>query len=639
MCITNYYGVECWNSYRSNYFGAGTLNPGHVDIVMRLSASVTLTNDDNMAPYSYTTNFWVVEQTNLWPGWNGVVGQQQAPPSSFMIPLNASVLALTNAIYWYNAPPPYDKLVYISGNATNYLDNGIRELPHFWLLTTNRLQVAIIDYSAGTSLGRIVDYVQLGGLDSTRDLNAEILANNPYGFWTTNYFNNNLEGVYNQINFSEGFNTTTGVTPTGPSGWTSGQIPGGPTGDASVPAQQAFFRGFFAKDSSYSYNGTIYYNTQTNMQAPYTPFTYGVQYLTWQANDPLVHYLASDLTPVYRGSGIQQIVNWPENLGIVNNRYQPWYKGPPAAESGVDGNPCNMAYKDPLVGSSDGWDFPTNKFPNVGWLGRVHRGTPWQSVYLKSTNILTWANNLGQSGSNTWVQWTGDANLFDATNMAPVSDWLLFDLFSASFNDNATRGQLSVNVGASDPGDPEAGLAAWSAVFSGIVVPTNTLGAYTVIEPAGPYNPAAPFTNQPPLVQIVQAINSMRSAFTNLDGTTNTFEHAGDILSVPQLTVQSPFLNLANTNTLNDQMYEWLPQQTMSLLRVENAPRYVIYSYGQTLRPAPGSIVTSGGPFFEMVTNYQVVAETATRSVVRVEGANTPHPHIVLESFNILPPD
>ena len=79
--------------------------------------------------------------------------------------------------------------------------------------------------------------------------------------------------------------------------------------------------------------------------------------------------------------------------------------------------------------------------------------------------------------------------------------------------------------------------------------------------------------------------------------------------------------------------------QTLSLLHVSSAPRYVIYSYGQTLKPAQGSIVTSGGQFFEMITNYQVVSETATRAVVRVEGANTPQPHIVLESFNILPPE
>jgi arginine/lysine/ornithine decarboxylase len=75
----------------------------------------------------------------------------------------------------------------------------------------------------------------------------------------------------------------------------------------------------------------------------------------------------------------------------------------------------------------------------------------------------------------------------------------------------------------------------------------------------------------------------------------------------------------------------------MSLLR-EGSPRYVIYCYGQALKPAPNSLVT-GGTYFGMCTNYQVVAESAARAVVRVDGAGTPTPHVVVESFNPLPPD
>ncbi len=45
-------------------------------------------------------------------------------------------------------------------------------------------------------------------------------------------------------------------------------------------------------------------------------------------------------------------------------------------------------------------------------------------------------------------------------------------------------------------------------------------------------------------------------------------------------------------------MYEWLPQQMMSLLRVRDAPRYVVYCYGQTLKPAPGGDGDCGGTVF-----------------------------------------
>ncbi len=105
-------------------------------------------------------------------------------------------------------------------------------------------------------------------------------------------------------------------------------------------------------------------------------------------------------------------------------------------------------------------------------------------------------------------------------------------------------------------------------------------------------------------------------------------------------------------------MYEWLPQQAMSLLRVSDSPRYVIYSYGQTLKPAPNGISTASGAFFGMVTNYQVVAEAATRAVVRFNGTrvdnvvvtndgpgitkwivapSVTNNNAVIEQFNVLP--
>jgi hypothetical protein len=140
------------------------------------------------------------------------------------------------------------------------------------------------------------------------------------------------------------------------------------------------------------------------------------------------------------------------------------------------------------------------------------------------------------------------------------------------------------------------------------------------------------------LVGGTNGIYGTRTNFTNPDGVKGAFEHVGYILSVPKLTTQSPFLvGLNLTNGISDAMYEWLPQQVMSLLRA-GPPRYVIYCYGQALKPAPNSLVT-GGTYFGMCTNYQVVAESAARAVVRVDGAGTSAPRVVVESFNPLPPD
>ena len=75
----------------------------------------------------------------------------------------------------------------------------------------------------------------------------------------------------------------------------------------------------------------------------------------------------------------------------------------------------------------------------------------------------------------------------------------------------------------------------------------------------------------------------------------------------------------------------------MSLVTVSHSPRFVVYSYGQTLRPANNSIVTFG-VFNGLCTNYQVTAETATRAVIRVEGAPK-KPRVVVEQYNVLPTD
>ena len=75
-------------------------------------------------------------------------------------------------------------------------------------------------------------------------------------------------------------------------------------------------------------------------------------------------------------------------------------------------------------------------------------------------------------GLSTWTHWTGNQNRSDATNTIPTQDRLLFDLFTTALDDNATRGQLSVN---------QPHLAAWSALLSGMVVPTN---AYRRLTPS-----------------------------------------------------------------------------------------------------------------------------------------------------------
>jgi hypothetical protein len=549
----------------------------------------------------------------------------------------------------------------------------------------------------------VLDYVQLSGPNSVRDLSSEVITNydspvvsaNASGneLWNTNFQAGVPVGLLSQIGVS--LNTYTPGAISGPWDTTKEDTQNGIDG----------FRTFYNLSpiwNNASGEAIIATAKMTNaMASPYQPTATVVQHIDWQANDPLVHYLASDLNWPGASRFDRTAINLTDtnssNLGTLNTRYTPWGGYP--LSTAPDANAYNLAIKDPLVWRSDDWDFPTNKMPTVGWLGRVHRGTPWQTVYLKSPDILREIQvNAGSPasyiGTNTWALWTGDTRLapylqyYDAANSAPAQDRLLFDLFTTAPNANATRGQLSVNVGASDPGNLQAGLAAWSAVLSGVEVLSNSAvnpvdqhnGSLVDFTPF-PIDPAGPAGANSGVGQIVAGINRTRinadnsasvvwingsstvtneilASFGNADGLAGAFEHVGDILSVPQLTDKSPFLNeynntvlLANgmtyqqENGISDEMYEWLPQQVMSLLRVSGTPqspmRYVIYSYGQALKPAANGIYTgsqalaNGQSAFGMVTNYQVVAESANRTVVDFGSVVT---NVIVGPTNIINP-
>jgi hypothetical protein len=667
--ISNSIGINFWNSYGNGY-------PNPVQIVVRDNLSMMLTND-GMAPFVVTYPLPYSNNTNLpvtpsWPGsaWNTAIYKSLPAANSFIIPINTTVQFLTNSVFYTGTMPPGVKGFYPEGANLGWETNKHDfKFPNFGLLTTNRLQMFILDGN------HVIDYVQFAGPDSSRNLNAEFQTNSPvtgfYGVWSTNLNADGVPwGIVNQIDVSEGKDAGNRSLF-----WA----------DSQASDEASGFNDFMGYGTANGSSTAQSYKTNYIVQVPYTPTVTAYEYISWQANDPLVHYLASDLN--FQGTesggpttGINvstRISPLPRpSFNQVNDRYQPWGRNSQmAVTANVDPNPANLAFKDPLVRSSDNWDFPTNKFPTAGWLGRVHRGTPWQTVYLKASDVLTESN----IGTNTWAQWTGDTQTnfnqyFDAINSAPVRDRLLFDLFTTAFNDNATRGTLSVNQGAGSS-DPSSSLAAWSALFSGIVALSNNApdsirpkyqnpppsNSVVIIQPAGVYNPALPLAQQPALAQIVQGISQTRTN-TNLFPL-QTFTHVGDILSVPQLTEQSPFLNLSTfnqiTNGISDEMYEWLPQQTLSLLRVGGSPRYVIYCYGQALKPAPNSIYTGGGQFFGMVTNYQVVSEIATRAVVRFGSTVTnvvtstnilgniywftapvvTNNNAVIENFNILPPD
>ena len=653
MSLSSSIGIELWNSYVSNY--SGTIQVG-----INEAATLTITNDEQITPYlfqnTFSTNYLtipLVSWTGSGAGWADSSGN---PAVGSIKTITFAGPSLTNSVYrspYATMPlgsglvaPGFEPTNYFSynnpGTLNNYETNSPNgfHFPQFGVLVTNRLQVFMLDVTNGVY--RVIDYVSFAGPDGGFNVNSNLadldMANNSsanYGVWNTNYPNGSSPpndvtwGVLSQITSSK-----SGNAPGEDGAWKAD--PEAATLGTSKQQQLDSFTAFFKPGNKYG-RAT---NTLLHVQAPYSPTRSVVQYFSWQVNDPLVHYLASEISAIpakfdntkFPKLGVNQYnadqVLSPLsglNLGFVNDRYMPWsgnHRYTDSQLATVDTNRFNLTERDPLVQQSDNWEFPTGKLPGVGWLGRVHRGTPWQTVYLKSTDILT------NDGVAVWKDWTGNGNTFDATNSAPVQDAWLFDLFTTAPNANATHGTLSVN---------QTHLAAWSAVMSGLAVPNNLSGGYTNIPPAGAdVNAAVNFmvNNQP------AGINATRTTFTNADGLIGAFEHVGDIVRTPALTEQSPFLTgLNKTTQISDALYEWLPQQTLGLLRADGTPRYVVYCYGQTLRPAPDSVVTDSGQYFGLVTNYQITAESAARAVIRVDNARTKAPRVVIESYNNLPPN
>jgi hypothetical protein len=283
-------------------------------------------------------------------------------------------------------------------------------------------------------------------------------------------------------------------------------------------------------------------------------------------------------------TGVQTFYGSVENSGsvllpsftAVNDRYQPWgiqYTNglPQEGSNAVVEGPYSLAFKDPLVWSPDFWDFPTNLLSHLTDLGQVHRGTPWQTVYLKAHDVLHIldgpGNNTGDvgSGTNTWANWTGDTNIADAATMAPVGDRQLVSLLISLLNTNDVTQLMSVND--QNPAD-------WLNVLNGLTVYTNSASFPNITFPSG-FIPATFFnayimaSNSPQAETIANGIAQARAAQPN-----HHFYSIGDLLSVPALTESSPWLNTTTTNQLKygitDAAYEAVPAQLLLRLRPDS---------------------------------------------------------------------
>jgi hypothetical protein len=553
MSITNNLGISFWNSYSNDY-------PRPLTVYASDWIQMTLT--DAVNTWGSNVNFTIPSVTiNAWPGshWGAdrTLPPNQAPNTGSFYFTNWTFTFLPQSIYRFGSS--FDPVTSDTGTLWETTTPPLPQLPQFGLNTTNYLQAFILDGS------NVIDYVQLRGPVGSRNLNQELAdpdySGPPSYQWSTNepFGGPPTWGVRNQLDVSR----NPSFAPSG-NYWA---IPAGMPNNLSptIGAIAAYFTGFFVP--TFQYNGQTYVNTQLTILAPYMPRRTLYEYTLWQVNDPLVHYLASDLS--YQDPGITGWHQSDATLPVTSQnspgqRYQPWGATKSKQMAGLantDPNPYNLADRDPLIWSPENWDFPTNQYPTVGWIGRVHRGTPWQTVYLKATNILNYANAVsGVSGLTTWMQWTGDFDVNDAALMAPVNDWRLAGLLMSLLNTNDATQLFSVN-------DPNT--ADWLNVLNGLTVYSNSVSSIrlSVLPPA--FDTYVMWSNSPSTLIIANGIAQARAIQPN-----QNFYFVGDVLAAPELTENSPWLNTSNANQvqygITDAAYEAIPAQLLPLLRPDS---------------------------------------------------------------------
>jgi hypothetical protein len=613
--ISNYFGVEAWNSYYNPYSRQTKLSVSNF-------ATLWLSNDLNFQTNAILT---AAKTTSIPPSaWNGY--DPEIPrTNNFIMGLDTNQIFLSNAVYIFN-----------NNTFANISTNAFETSPGFplpyWIFTiSNRVSYLMSEPMGGDE--RIIDFVLLNDnhtVDVFRDL---VAAKDPYyqtgaggGNVTEVWETNRVGGVASAP--TDGVNRQMAISlgdyPTSNAEWRSYALTQTATEDDKNSAIDAFlvFNGRDPRGSQ------VWTNPALTMEAPFNPAAKLAVVTTWQANDPLVHYHQQDLRmggttnnhqylkPIQVGTNIS-----PSSLGRINDRYSPW--GGKPTSSADEPSPYDRKLKDPGVFTSDDWNFPTNKLASVGLLGRIHRGTPWQTIYLKAEAAPVLGQSIGWTNVSADIAVHPNGRQFSRTH--PTNDWRLMDMFTTAIDERTSRGLVSIN---------QTNLETWSALLSGVVVLSNSMDV-ALLGQSREYTEMfiEPWAKRPiAQSQLAQIWTNIHAFQTNYG---RPLESVGDLLQLPLLTVASPYLNHSGDQDnfgLDDYAYEQIPAQILSLLRV-GSPRFVIYAYGQALKP------TDIDPSTGQVRNYQITAEHATRTVIRIEGDPRTRVRAVVESFNILPPD
>lgn len=534
--ISNQFGFEAWNPYRSNYARA-------VDLIVANHQTVEFrfTNDALLDPRGnrVTQDLFLATWTNL-PAlsWAGVGVSMESPvPASFVVPLQTNLVFLHDAVLRSgHGGQPLPPTMTGPGLLDDFEDNGLLPVPELELRVTNRIRCYLVD----AATGRLVDYVTLGSLPAHRSLSTELAlpvrtdailwdSSRPSGATLTTP----PAGVLAQIQVALG-----NLLPSDADWRNYGLHP--PTGLAKQKAIDAF-RVFCGLTPLFSPIGPV---SNLVMTAPFTPVRRISRQVSWQANDPLVHSLAAQLGPTNQLL-LESLIgpSLSDNLGRLNERFAPWSRNFSVAPWRT-----NPLVKDPLLRRADDWADGGFGPVSLAWLGRVHRGTPWQSLYLKS----------GRPTFSHWTNWLGAWEAAAADRAMPPQDWKIAAEIARLLN--LHHPAILLPIGETDTN-------AWLQTLDGLSVLTNISSSTSLMIGAPPQFAALTVaSNEPGALAVAEAIRQFQQNGAQ-------FRQPGDLLALPELSLASPWLDRSSDlqleSGITDDAYEMLPAQLLSRLRHE----------------------------------------------------------------------
>ncbi len=411
LMFSNVFGVETWNSYPQIFARPLELHVSH-----KFAAWITDETGATIWPTSgvcFTTNFSPVPMiVSNWPGFF------LSSSNSFVLPYFTNIFTLP--LSQYLSASPHFQIAPSSVGFERFVGFPV---PQWKLHLKNRIQ-----YWA-TDAERVVDFVNLGEqvteIDLTRELFDPFLYSSPViaGMWATNRLNGSINSGVPTLGILKQMVVALGQIAVNDSDWYSFNATAGPNKDQAI----SVFRKFMGFTPFPPYQN-IPMPTNLTMQAPFAPTLKIYHRASVGANDPIIHFLLEDLKDETLSSVTLAMVppSSPQpnsNLRRLNERYRPYGF---SADYSYD-----PSFEDEGIHHSRDWDFPTNNLFNLQWLDRVHRGTPWQTIYTGFDSSL-----LNNAKMAEWLVWSGSRETY------PTNDWKIAELL---LNERANLGTTVSN--------------------------------------------------------------------------------------------------------------------------------------------------------------------------------------------------